>query len=257
METISVSSLTQFTEAIETFLGPGGNSFWYRGVKKAATHKLLPSLYRRGDVSGYAAFALIEKQLISSFRHRSPPFVSRLPDDDLELLFLMQHHGIPTRLLDWAENPYVALFFALVAGSDAAAEDSAVWVLDPALLNQTSLKHMSHRGGVIQVSDTAARGYKPSTDEMKADPVAMYGVHNSPRIVAQRGVFVVFGQSPIPLEDSQLLTDSPGILRQIVIPEAHRDSMASRLVSMGITDSTLFPDLDGLGRELKRQNEYF
>jgi hypothetical protein len=87
---------------------------------------------------------------------------------------------------------------------------------------------------------------------MKTDPVAMYGVHNSRRIVAQRGVFVVFGQ----VEETHIVLDHATVLRKIVVPRTTRDEVAQRLFGMGITDSTMFPDLDGLAREIKRQHGY-
>ncbi len=167
IEAVGVTSVTEFTAAIEAFITERALKLWYRGVRRANTHTLLPTLYRRPTFTGFVELAQLEQELIATFRHRSPPFVERLPSDDLELLFLMQHHGMPTRLLDWSENPYAALFFAVVEGNhEENPEDSAVWVLDPVALNRKSLMHMSHRGGIIQISDPAARGFRPSSDEI-------------------------------------------------------------------------------------------
>jgi FRG domain len=71
-----------------------------------------------------------ERYLLSTFQRRAHHYITYPPerDDELEWLALMQHHGAPTRLLDWTKSPYVELFFALepIMGADFAA----VWAID-------------------------------------------------------------------------------------------------------------------------------
>src|SRR4051812_41381980 len=85
---------------------------WYRGVGDAS-HTLIPSLYRHEGTADAAAFMELEERILQRFRERSIPYQPIPVDKDWELLFLMQHFGVPTRLLDWTENPYIGLFFAL------------------------------------------------------------------------------------------------------------------------------------------------
>ena len=62
----------------------------------------------------------------------------------------------------------------------------------------------TYEGNVIAPGDDALKGYKPRRDYTGLNnfPVAVYGAHNSPRIVAQRGVFTVFGKITKPLEET-------------------------------------------------------
>ncbi|WP_246048458.1 hypothetical protein [Arenimonas terrae] len=84
-------------------------------------------------------------------------------------------------------------------------------------------------------------------------PVAVYGVHNSPRIVSQRGVFTLFGRSMDPMEDVFTAgAFEDGTLQKIEINGVHQESVFRELLGAGVLDSTVFPDLDGLARELKR-----
>jgi hypothetical protein len=254
----SSKTLTEFAAAVEKTAAHNDDAkLWYRGSPRRTNYKLVPGLFRRNDISTFEEFHKIEKQIIADFRHRSPPFSDKVPVDNLELLFLMQHFGVPTRLLDWTENPFVGLFFAVMQGADGLADDeeAAVWAINPKKLNEFSLKHVSHKGGAIQISDPSARGYRPESDEINAEPIAIFGVHNSSRIVAQRGVFVIFGQNLFSLDENPELIDT-GALSIIIIPKDARGNLRQGLRSIGLTDSTVFPDLDGLAREIRRLHGY-
>jgi hypothetical protein len=88
---------------------------------------------------------------------------------------------------------------------------------------------------------------------IKNHPVAIYGTHNSYRIVAQRGVFVIFGKSLLPMEETyQALRFPEDTLTKISIPQGKIGGLMKSLSDIGITDSVVFPDLDGLAKETKR-----
>lgn len=236
-----VTSLTEFTQLVETRLATAKGPLWHRGCADFAAHHLSPTLYRHPTTKDAAELLKLEVKMLSRFRQRSIPFVrAPLRDDDWERLFFMQHFGIPTRLLDWTENPFVAMYFALTPHPVDATADSAVWILDPVAWNQKSLDHISYSGGILSVEEGLLDTYKPGAelDDMNTDPVAIYGFHNSARI---RDFLLQFdtlrhinrqraSEQPPPLDlDSELLTydflnrspnDQASCIRRYAILEA-------------------------------------
>lgn len=167
--------------------------------------------------------------------------------DHWDRYFVMQHYGLPTRLLDWSEGALVALHFALRHVEDGV--DPAVWVLNPWETNRC----LADLGDIICVSaDKRMKRYLPApweADNLPEKPAALQAQLNSKRITAQRGVFTIHGSSRKGLEEFQKLGDS---LVKVEINYMEAAIMFDHLVMAGITDSVLFPDLEGLCRELKR-----
>lgn len=239
-----------------------GHPLWFRGTG-VVTYRLVPSLYRHPSVTSSAGLQDLERKLMVRFRQRSIPYHSRDLTDDWEALFFMQHYGAPTRLLDWTENPLTGLHFALMSAPSATvpkqkvkySKSAAVWILDPVIWNQTALKHVSYPGEPLTAGDEALKGYSPRSTpaEMTTHPVALYGAHNSARIVAQQGVFTIFGTARTPMEKLVRNGTFPSnALVRVVLPPRHIRSMRTSLLNQGITESTVFPDLEGLARETKR-----
>lgn len=265
---INVNSLRDYTEQLESRMIASGKGQWYRGCG-CVSHALTPTLYRHPSKADFDPLLEAEKHLLTSFRHRSLPYLVAQPDTDMEWLFLMQHHGVPTRLLDWTENPYVALFFALSSaritgrtadGTPQYEEACAVWLLNPTIWNRRALHLVTFNEGVLSAGDDLLKGYNPRTDPriMNSDPVAIYGVHNSRRIVAQRGVFVVFGKDIRAMETIFSENDYPEqALTKLIIPPDRIAGLLGTLTSIGVTDSAIYPDLDGLARELKRSVGFY
>ena len=256
------TSLPEYLSLIESRQSRASQSLWYRGCG-SATHTLLPSLYRHTKPKTPEAFADLEKQLMTRFRQRSIPYHNRPLADDWDLLFFMQHYGVPTRLLDWTENPLIALHFSLMGarhrlsarGAPRYEHDAAVWMLDPVQWNRESLKHQSYEGGVLTPDDDPLKAYRPvpKFSGMHNHPVALYGAHNSARIVAQQGAFTIFGRNTTPMESVVASQNFPeDCLTKVVIRRGAIASMRKSLLNHGITESVVFPDLEGLAREIKR-----
>ncbi|MBM2711050.1 FRG domain-containing protein [Mesorhizobium caraganae] len=260
VETVTIATMTEYATFIAN-LATEGAKHWFRGVRDSK-YDLRPSLYRHETITAPAELLELEWLLLSDFRHQAPPFIRKLPDDNIELLFLMQHYRVPTRLLDWSENPFIALFFALenAKQEDGGKEkEAAVWVLDPAKLNATVHKNRDSADRIFGAYTGDLEGYRPSGEGKALSqklPCAVYGIHNSPRIVAQRGSFVMYGKETAPIEDQETLVSVPRLLRKLTVPAKAKRMMFEHLFNMGISDSVVYPDLDGLGREIRNRRGF-
>lgn len=261
LEIKEVRSLSGYARAVTA---ASDELTWFRGAGNSS-HTLVPSLYRHPKIKTPDELLALESQLLTRFRERAQPMVGKqLPQDKLEMLFLMQHHGMPTRLLDWSENAFIALFFALSTVERDESGDptgsACVWLLRPISWNKTVQAHITYSGEPFSVGDSRlTHGYVEIGDrtQLMDKPIAVYGVHNSPRIVSQRGVFTMFGRSPLPLEDHFSDGDFPeNSLIKIEVRKSYQDDMLKQLMSLGIMDSTVYPDLDGLAREIKRSTGF-
>jgi hypothetical protein len=237
---------------------------WYRGSGRLL-YELKPSLYRHSTITDVKELIDLESQIMTRFRERAVPYLERTVADDWEYLFLMQHYGVPTRLLDWTENPYVALFFALSTASRSTVDPSvydspaAVWVMQPLVWNRAALATISYSGEILSTTRAQLKGYAPgaSFDMMNVYPVAMYGAHNSRRIVAQRGVFVISGKKTTPMETVYDQDNFPAdALHRLELPAGAIPTLLQSTLDIGFVDSVVYPDLDGLSREIKRHFKY-
>jgi hypothetical protein len=259
-----IPSISQYMEFVEKQT----NIRWYRGSSDS-TYVLKPSLYRHPHLNDAASLYKHEFEILKRFKQRSLPYLTSplRENDDLSSLFLMQHFGVPTRLLDWTQNPYIALYFAL---SDAVYEksavgpdykvDAAIWVLDPIAWNGKALDFDPSPGIISPPEEDVLNGYMPaeSTKYRKPEPIALYGLHNSPRIVAQRGMFTLFGTNIKPMEASYVDNNYPqDCLLKLIIKKDKICPLLEALLRIGITDSVVYPDLAGLSKEIKREFGYW
>jgi FRG domain len=259
---IRLSSFSEYINEIEKLQHNAKSPLWYRGAGDIK-HQLVPTIYRHPKKLNQNEFKKLESDLLLRFRQRSIPFHSRDIKEDWDAIFFMQHYGVPTRLLDWSENPFVALHFALMSaprqknksGKHIYVKPVAVWVLNPTVWNAAALKHISFESGILTPGDDSLKGYAPSAAVTSAttSPVALFGAHNSSRIVAQQGVFTIFGSNNSPMETlAKTLNFPESALIRFIIPANKITALRRSLLNHGITESTIFPDLEGLARETKR-----
>ena len=273
---VVVSTLTGYVEELDKLLTVAqarnpkvaGFQNWYRGVS-ACDHELKPGLFRLKGVTDAVELLNIEAAMMQDFeRHAILRGVAKPGGEDdrssILKLFHMQHYGIPTRLLDWSSNPFIALYFALSIGRQEG-KNPAVWVLDPWDWNRTIFKRKSWGDrGPAHVSHSAVMPYYPRENydardlpDIDPDPVAVLGVYNTERMRAQRGVFTFFGKETESMEKvyeaAQMKSDQ---LFRIEIDFAEADNVFERLFHMGYTDSVSYPDFHGVAMEIRRTYGY-
>lgn len=209
---------------------------WFRGQANKEW-KLIPSLFRHPK--GLRG----EQAMIKVFKQRSRPYLLDRPTSDWEWLFLMQHHRLPTRLLDWTQSPLAGLFFALFDKANHDSEDGALWFLDPVALNrQAGHRRLFAQELLAFDVDAVLTSYLPDEINPQAPnfPVAAIGPRNSPRMVAQAGVFTITHAEPTAIEE---VGDANHVWRMI-IPANAKVSLRRELSLLGISEELLFPDLD-------------
>jgi hypothetical protein len=174
------------------------------------------------------------------------------PADKWDWYFLMQHHGAPTRLLDWTDGALLGLYFAV--RENEGYHDAAVWALDPWELN----KKVVHKKEVLPPGEPGlTKDDRERYDSWLKErftrrqrwprrPVAVYPRHSVRRIAAQRSCFTIHGSDPRGLET---LVPKLGVpIAKIIIPSWSVGSIQDCLETCGIDETSVFPDLDGLGR---------
>ena len=229
---------------------------WFRGQR--ADHQLLPKLYREnqyGDSTRQKKYN-IEDEIFEEFTVRAPILLDTVPapTDDWDWLFLMQHFGVPTRLLDWTEGALLALYFAV--RDNPGYYDAAVWALDPYELNNKAIGRECvippSASGVSNRDKDQVRPWLPKRFKRRTVlpkcPVAIYPSHTARRISTQRSCFTIHGTD---LEGLDILEKKKSnYLTKIVIPAYKVQLIRKELDACGIDESTIFPDLEGLGKSI-------
>jgi hypothetical protein len=256
VRSVKVTSLAAYLAEVEAivlrFTPPGVDWYvspWFRGHADIEW-TLEPGWYRQappGRKKGDAWYS--EHNLLLEFKLHAPRYLSTLPATDWEWLFVMQHYGLPTRLLDWTESALLGLYFAV--RDNHQDTDAGVWALNPWWLNNRSLG----RRVIPAAGEPAVRPWAPLAERGRLDgvlPVAIRPVHGSQRIAAQKGVFTVHGRRLGALDAlSHLRVDNGPGLRLIQIPADAIGDVRRQLAVAGVSETSVFQELDGLCREIK------
>lgn len=210
---------------------------WFRGHTNK-DWQLVPSLARN------AAHLPKETELIKRFIQLSVPHLTEDPPrNDWEWIFLMQHHRVPTRLLDWTESPLAAMWFAVSSSAADNASDGAFWCLAPLSLNSEA----RFRGRLDTElpgfgKDDVLDSWLPDRQDrgLAQNPVAATGPRTSRRMAAQLGNFTISDRGSGAIE---LIGEKNHVWR-FIIPANAKATIAEELNLLRFTELTLFPDLD-------------
>jgi hypothetical protein len=261
---ILVHSLGEFVDVVtprepDPQTGRRRDTGVYRGAS-SATRGLLTSLDRLGGEDRPHSKRDLEEHILRNFVRYSRPYLDDArPHNDWELLIAAQHHGVPTRLLDWTYSPLVAAFFATRPLRDGSERDRAIWRLDWQRLH----KHFNlpPLALLIQDLDTlmGADEGRPLT------PWRLFSAKNGKpfacmieppsldvRIMTQAATFTLCSTTATSfdafLEEQGLVS----ALARYLIPANAVARFRDQLDLVGIDERRLFPDLDGVAGAIQR-----
>ena len=199
----------------------------------------------------------LEYHILRNFRKYSRTSEPGLTKTQWRLLVLAQHHGLPTRLLDWTYSPFVAMHFA-TAITDKFDRDGIIWKVDFVKINHSApdiflqvLKDEKCNAFTVEMLEDLIPDLK-AFDELKDGPHAIFFEPPSidERIVNQYALFSVISDYSVDFEE--ILTINPDFYRRIIIPKELKWEIRDKLDQANINERLLFPGLDGLASWLKR-----
>ena len=191
---------------------------FFRG-QSSSEYKLIPSIGRRFKEGQEDVLKQYEKEVFEDFKRKYSMFTDARPKNDKEFLFLAQHYGLPTRLLDWTYNPLIALYFACCSNFDKD-------------------------GIVYQSYQFSRKVFNEDKDDIFSFPAITLLVPNMTdvRYKNQNGIFVLY---PEPWKEKFEF-----IYAIYIIPLQYKQNILSKLEKIGITRSFIMPSLDSLCKDI-------
>lgn len=225
----------------------------FRGQSNSSWN-LTTSLER---TSFYKKYEFIELAYLAEFKRGAKNFLTglTLPDDTLEWLALMQHHGAATRLLDFTRSPYIASYFAFENLFSSDSDYVSIWAIDTKsiaiqsmnyLRNSRYLEDYTNKKGSVISSDMFNEIFHIN-DFFCAFPIEPFNMNK--RFFLQQALFLSPGISSIPLmEQLEFLNNPKEHVIRLDLPKSLRNEFLIELEKINITRTSLFPDLDGYAK---------
>ena len=284
---IEVRTFEDYLKTVKDELPEGRKYFRGQTKRYSDGYPLKPSIGRQELMlsMSFSERDELERELLGVFANHLITHVQHLPRSEWETLAIAQHHGLPTRFMDWTENPLVALYFAVRDAQPDEQDgsiDSAVYVLISDPVRYTDLaRHRPHE--VQPVPDLASRAAstgaayaafgldapedQDEVDDDFADTDDAEASDNVGRVVEAPHPFeitenVIYHPPHIAprmrAQDSVLLACHQPLdaledrdWLEIVIQQDAHDDIRHRLDQYGVFDRQLFPDLDGIAKWLR------
>ena len=226
----SGESVSDFEEWVST-VSSRNKTVIYRGQRKY--WPLLPSISRNNDP---AKLLSIENKFLKAFKKEGKGCLHLIPETDWDWLVVGQHHGLPTRILDWSYNPYVALWFALKKHQQNNSEPE-VWVLKPS------------SGDIIDSLENSRPFHGTKTKLFNTE-------FKIPRIREQEGCFILFKYIEksdigfVPLEENQKMRTR---IERIRLRKYAALEMLDEIEKKGFIEARLFPNIDKVAKSIKER----
>lgn len=215
MDIFTIKTIEDYTSKLYDF----PETYYYRG-QASTEFKLIPSIGRLlKDGAETRVLLQYEREIFEDFKRKYSMFTDVHPKNDMEFLFLAQHYGLPTRLLDWTYNPLIALYFACCSNAD---KNGVVFQSYPS----THYEFNPNKHDILNFDYYSE--LKPNITDV--------------RYRNQNGLFIYF---PEPWNDS-----FDKILSKFVIPSQCKNDIIHKLEKIGIGISFIMPSLDSLCKEI-------
>ncbi len=186
------------------------------------------------------------------------------PESKLAWLSIMQHYGVPTRLVDFTESPYVALYFALEAYQPSLGADLAVFALDYTAVMEVSIEQIRCRDSDFKetrasINTKQDKVFDETVDRFSYDIawVTEPKRHNE-RLDRQGGCFLISGNGDKPISDVlELAIYKECAFIKYTIQRSLYPAIFALLRKMNVTSKSLYGDLDGLARSIRMEMQVY
>jgi hypothetical protein len=239
-------NLSEFVKQLVQDLSTCNQPVWYRG-QASKTWKLIPSITRNPSPPS-------EMNLIKKFKQSATLLINNQPQKSIDWLFIMQHHGAPTRLLDWTESPLVAAYFAAdKVVNDDLDKEGVIWALLPVELNKIANIVPSYEFDIpaFDEDQRVIASYTPESLIGEATSILSPIAINAPRINArmqfQLSTFTIIHRNITPIEE---IGRKQHIWRYI-IPADCKENFKKELKCISFGKFQLFPELQSIGDSLR------
>ena len=199
----------------------------------------------------------LEYHILRNFRKYARTSEPNLTNTQLRSLVLAQHHGLPTRLLDWTYSPFIAMHFA-TSNSEKFDIDGVIWQIDFVKVNSLAAKPLQKlllkekcNAFTVEMLESEFSNLQKFDEEIGKGNVMFFEPPSiDDRIVNQFALFSIMSDATSVLDE--WLTLHPEMYRRLIIPAKLKWEIRDKLDQSNITERVLFPGLDGLARWLKR-----